>query len=67
MMYDGESQPCCYDIHKIRYCHVYYEVLDLAAGKIEGRFDHNDLDTVKQIEMLLVNASNEVLTDSFNP
>ena len=46
---------------------MYYEVLDLAVGEIERRFNHNDLNTVKQIEMLLVNAGNGVLTDSFDP
>ena len=41
--------------------------MDLAVGEIERRFNHNDLNTVKQIEMLLVNAGNGVLTDSFDP
>lgn len=56
-----------YESAKARYHHVYYEVLDLAVGEIKRRFDHNDLNTVKQIEMLLVKASNGVLTDSFDP
>lgn len=41
--------------------------MDLAAGEIKRRFDHNNVNTVKQIEMLLVNAGNGVLTDSFDP
>ena len=64
--YDGGAHPHLFDSPKARYRHAYYEVLDLAIGEIERRFDHNDLNTVKKIEMLLVNAGNGVLTDSFD-
>ena len=46
---------------------MYYEVLDLAAGEIERRFDHDDLNTVKQIAILLANAGIGVQTDFFDP
>ena len=35
--------------------------------KIERRFDHDDLQTVKQIKLLLLKAGNGELTDSFHP
>lgn len=65
--YDEGAQPHNFDSPKARYRHVYYEVLDLAIGEIERRFDHKDLNTVTQIEMLLVNAGNGVLADSLDP
>ena len=65
--YDEGAQPHHFDSPKARYRHAYYEVLDLAIGEIERRFDHNDLKTVKQIEVLLVNAGNGVLTHSIDP
>ena len=59
--YDGGESP------KARYRHTYFEVLDLVVGEIERRFDHDDLPSVKLIELLLLKAGNGELTDSFHP
>ena len=50
-----------------RYRHAYFEVLELAAGDIDKRFDQEDFNTIKEIEVLLLKAANGEVTSSFNP
>ena len=64
--------PRRYDAHqyedpKARYRHAYFEVLDLAGGEVERRFNHEDLHTIKQIEVLLLAAGNGEQVDTFSP
>ena len=49
---------------KARYRHAYFETLELAA-EVEKRFDHGDICTIKEIEILLLNASNGETVDTF--
>ena len=51
---DG-GQAHQYESPKTRYRHVYFDVLDLAAGEVGRRFDHEDLHLMKEIEILLLN------------
>ena len=37
-------------------------MLELAAGEVDRRFDHEDLHTIKEIELLLLNAGNGELS-----
>ena len=41
-----------------RYRHAYFEVLELAAGEVEKRFNHEDADTIKEMEALLLKGGN---------
>ena len=63
--YDEGRQAHQYEEPKARFCHAYFETLELAAGEIEKRFDHGDIRTVKEIEILLLNASNGETVDTF--
>lgn len=56
--YDGGGQAHQYEEPKARYRHAYFETLDLAAGEVEKRFDHEDIRTIKEIEILLLKAGN---------
>ena len=47
-----------YESPKARYRHAYFEVLELAAGEVGRRFDHEDLYLIKEIEILLLKAGN---------
>ena len=42
LIHDGEG-PHCYLEPKDRYCHIYYEALEVVAGEVEQRFDQTDL------------------------
>lgn len=64
--YDEGESPHQFDSPKSKYRQAYYEVLDLAAGEVERRFSQSDLLIVRKIEVLLLNASNGVLPDSFD-
>ena len=37
---------------------MYFEALELAAGEIERRFNQSDLQLIKELELLLINAGN---------
>ena len=64
--YDGEGQAHQYEEPKARYCHAYFETLELAAGEVEKRFDHEDIRTIKEIETLLLKAGNGETVDSLS-
>ena len=51
--FDEGSVPHQYEIPRARYRHAYFEVLELAAGEVDKRFDHEDLHTMQKIEELL--------------
>jgi len=55
---DEGTSPHCYLVPKDRYRHFYFEVMELAAGEIEKRFDQSDLYLIKNIEQLLLDACN---------
>lgn len=64
--FDQGESPHIYSCPKDRYRHAYFEALELASGEVEKRFDQADLQVVKQIEMLLLNAANgqlQVMSD----
>ena len=46
--YDDGEPAHQYEEPKDRYRHAYFEALDLAAGEVEKRFDHEDIRTVKE-------------------
>ena len=52
------AQPHRYTSPEERYCQAYFEVLDLAGGEIEKRFDQPDLAVVREVESLLIGAAN---------
>ena len=54
---DG-SAPHRYEIPKQRYCHIYFEVLDMVKGEVEQRFNQADCENVQKLETLLVDAAN---------
>ena len=56
-----------YQNPKERYRHAYFETLELAAGEVERRFDQADLNTIKEIEVLLLKAGNGDVVDSIPP
>ena len=56
--YDGGATSHQYLVPKDRYRHAYFEVMDLAAGETERRFDQSDLRIIRNIEQLLLDASN---------
>ena len=47
-----------YLISKDRYCHIYYEAIELVAGEVERRLNQLDLKVIKDLEMLLLCAAN---------
>ena len=55
---DEGACPHRYLVPKDRYRHVYFEALELAAGEIERRFNQSDLQLIKELELLLINAGN---------
>ena len=55
--YDDESTPHHYQTPKDQYRHIYFEVLEVIAGEIERTFDQPDLKTIKDVEQLVINAS----------
>ena len=65
--YDEGGLAHQYQDPKARYRHAYFETLELAAGEIEKRFDHEDIHTIKEIEVLLLKAGNGEAIDSLSP
>ncbi len=55
---DGGAQPHRYSCPKDRYRHAYFEVLELASGEVDKRFDQSDLGVIQEIESLLLGAAN---------
>ena len=55
--YDDGEDPHQYAEPKDKYRHTYFETLELAVGEIE-RFEQSDLCIVKELENLLLNATN---------
>ena len=62
---DGGERPHCYPDPKDRYRHIYYETLELVSGEIERRFNQSDLNTVKDLEELLLTAANGELGQEY--
>lgn len=61
--YDEGSNPHQYQSPKDCYRHAYFEVLEVIAGEIEHRFDHPDLEIIKDIENLVISFSNGATFD----
>ena len=55
---DEGDCPHCYTSPKDKYRHDYFEMLELATGEIERRFEQPDFVKIKEIESLLLNAAN---------
>ena len=55
---DDGSSGHVYRSPKDRYRHVYFEVLELASGEVERRFEQSDITLIQSIESLLLHASN---------
>ena len=47
-----------YTSPKDKYCCAYFEVLELAFGKIDRKFKQSDIGMMRTIESLLLDASN---------
>jgi len=56
--YDSGDDPHCYREPKDRYRHLYFEVLELASGEIERRFNQSDFNIIQDLECVLLNAGN---------
>ena len=61
---DHGSSPHTYACAKDIYRHAYYEALDLVSEEVERRFQQSDINTIKEIEVVLLSASNGDVTDS---
>ena len=57
--YDSGSVAHQYQDPKSRYRHAFFEVIEFATGEIERRFDQEDIITIREIELLLLNAAND--------
>ena len=55
---DDGDHPHRYDSPKDKYRHDYFEMLELATGEIERRFEQPDIAKIKEIECLLIDAAN---------
>jgi len=55
---DDGAVPHCYQSPKERYRQLYFEVLDLAKGEIERRFDQTDFQIIQNLESLLLDVAN---------
>ena len=64
--YDEGGEAHQYEEPKVRYRHAFFETLELAAGEVEKRFDHEDIRTIKEIETLLLKAGNGETTESLS-
>ena len=62
---DHGSSPHIYACAKDMYRHAYYEALDLVSEEVERRFQQSDINTVKEVEVLLLSASNGDVIDTF--
>ena len=47
------------------YHHAYYEALDLVSEEVERRFQQSDINTIKEVKVLLLSASNGDVIDTF--
>ena len=61
---DHGSSPHTYACAKDMYRHAYYEALDLVSEEVERRFQQSDINTIKEIEVVLLSASNGDVIDS---
>ena len=41
-------------LSQILNCHAYFETIELAAGEVEKRFAHKDMNTNKEIEEIFL-------------
>lgn len=63
---DDGSSAHVYDSPKNRYRHAYFEAIELASGEVENRFDQSDIRKIKDIESLLLHASNGISLESIS-
>ena len=63
---DNASSPHRYQSPKDRFRHAYFEALELAVGEVERRFEQSDMKLIKEMEVMLVEAANGVVTDSIH-
>ena len=56
-----------YQDPKQRYRCAYFEMLELAAGELDRRFDQSDFHTIKEIEVLMLKAANGEIVDPIPP
>ena len=61
---DHGSSPYTYACAKDMYRHAYYESLDLVSEEVERRFQQSDIITIKEIELILLSASNGDVIDT---
>ena len=63
---DHGSSPHTYACVKDMYMygHAYYEALDLVSEEVERRFQQSDINTIKEIEVFLLSASNRDVIDT---
>jgi len=61
---DQGSSPHRYACAKDMYHQVYYEALDLVYEEVERRFQQSDICIIKEIEILLLSASNGDVIDT---
>ena len=65
--YDQGGQSHQYECPKARYCHAYFETIELAAGEVEKRFAHKDMNTINEIEEIFLKACNGEAIDTSLP
>lgn len=64
----AHTQPYRFSSPKEMYRVAYFEALDTACGEIQRRFEQSDMGIVRELESLLLNASNgESLPSDFAP
>jgi len=61
---DQGSSPHRYTCVKDMYHQAYYEALDLVSEEVERRFQQSDIYIIKEIEILLLSASNGDVIDT---
>ena len=61
---DHGSSPNLYACAKDMYRHAYFEDLDLVSEEVERRFQQPDIKIIKEIEVLLLSASNGDVIDT---
>ena len=64
---DDGATPHRYETPKDRYRHMYFEVTEITAGKIEKRFIQKDLGIVNEIESTLIKFANGVPENCISP
>ena len=55
---DDGVQSHCYQTPKDRYRHLYFEVLELACGEVERRFEQPDFLIIENLETTLIKSAN---------